>query len=131
MIMAQEAYRTSNGGFHDVPECLVSPQRCIPDYPKDAPPFIESQLGQTTVVVRGYRFTFRPGPPAEPAAVRDRKASSSSLESYAYVAIPLGYRRTGVRAFCGDGSGRICYTSDGSAPRIEQGQCAASCTSLE
>ena len=131
MIMAQEAYRTSNGGFHDVPECLVSPQRCIPDYPKDAPPFIESMLGQATVVTSGYQLTFHPGPPAEPAAVRERKASTSSLASYAYVAMPLVFRRTGVRAFCGDGSGRICYTSDGSTPRIEQGLCAAACTTLE
>ena len=132
MISAQAIYQVSNGGFYDVPECLVSPQRCIPAYPANAPTFIDSQLGQTTVVRQGYRRTFYPGPAAEPSAIREMKASPTSITSYAYIAVPRSPGRTGVRAFCGDGTGRICYTTDGSVPRIDQGLCAASsCTALQ
>lgn len=130
MISAQATYQANNGGFHDVPECLAGPRRCIPGYPADAPTFIEPQLGQATVVRQGYRRTFYPGPTAEPSAVRERKASPTSITSYVYIAVPLSFGRTGSRAFCGDGSGRICYTTDG-GPRIDQGQCSvSSCTDL-
>ena len=68
---------------------------------------------------------------AEPSAIRESKASPTSLKSYAYLAVPLTFGRTGNRAFCGDGTGRICYTTGGSAPQIEKGSCAAACAVMQ
>jgi hypothetical protein len=130
MVFAQDTYQSRNGGFYDVPECLVVPQRCLPAYPVSAPTFIDPQLGQANVVRQGYRRVFHPGPPADPAAVRKAGASPSSLKSYTYVAVPLRYESAGMRGFCGDATGRICSIPDGRAPLIEQGQCAASCVVL-
>jgi hypothetical protein len=123
MISAQSAYQAANGGFYDVPECLVTPRRCIPTYPVNAPTFLDSQLGRTTADREGYRRVFHSGAPADPAEVRKAGASPSSLLSFAYVATPLIPGQTGVRAFCGDSSGVICFTSDGQAPGIENGRC--------
>lgn len=130
IISAEVAYSSANLGFYDVPECLGTPQRCIPGYPVAARPFLDSQLGQTSAVKSGYRRVFHPGPGADPSGVRRVGASASSLVSYAYVAVPLVPGQAGLRAFCGDATGRICYTPDGRAPGIENGQCAASCETL-
>ena len=131
-LSAQQAYQAGNGGFYDLPECLVSPQRCIPGYPPNAPAFIDPDLGQTTLVKRGYRRTFHPGPAAELPAIAGRKASPTSITSYVYIAVPRWFGRTGIRAFCGDVTGRICYTDDGTLPRIDQGLCAvSSCKDLQ
>jgi len=131
VISAEAAYQSANGGFYDVPECLVAPQPCIPAYPANAPTFLDSQLGQTTAVKSGYHRVFHPGPPVDPAAVRQAGASASSLQSFAYTAVPLVPEQTGVRGFCGDSNGRICFTPDGHAPAVENGQCAASCQDLQ
>jgi len=130
MISAQSSYQSANGGFYDVPECLVTPRRCIPTYPVNAPTFLDSQLGRTMVEKDGYRRVFHPGAPADPAEVRKAGASPSSLLSFAYVATPLVPWQTGARGFCGDSSGVICFTSDGQAPGIDNGQCTP-CQSLQ
>ena len=127
MISAQALYQGANGGFYDVPECLSAPGRCIPGYGADAPTFVEPRLGLTTVVHEGYRRVFQPGPAADATAIHKARASSSSLVSFVYLAVPLQFGHTGVHALCGDASGRICFTTDGRAPGIENGQCAASC----
>jgi hypothetical protein len=127
MISAESAYQSANGGFYDVPECLFTPQRCIPAYPANAPTFIDPLLGQTTVIKSGYRRVFHPGPPADAASVRQAGASASSLLSWAYTAVPLVPGETGARGFCGDGTGIVCFTPDGQAPGVENGLCAASC----
>jgi hypothetical protein len=43
--------------------------------------------------------------------------------SYAYVAVPDKKGTTGVRAFCGDSSGRICVRVDGLMPEDLAGAC--------
>jgi hypothetical protein len=131
LISAEAVYQDSNGGFYDVPECLMAPARCIPAYPANEPTFLDPLLAPMTAVKRGYRRVFHPGLPADPTVVRRTSASASSLQSYAYVAVPIVPGETGKRGFCGDATGRICLTRDGSAPAIENGGCAASCENLQ
>ena len=124
IVSAEAAYSTANGGFYDTPECLGAPAGCIPGYA--GPTFLDTSLAASTTRY-GYNRTFHPGPEAQ-----DRKAtmSSSSLQTFAYVAVPITPGQTGIRAFCGDSSGQVCYTNDGSAPAVTQGQCAASCNPI-
>jgi len=114
VVAAEAVYQGANGGLFDTLECLGAPGRCIPGY--TGPSFLDPGLAVPSK--SGYQRTFHPGP----AAAEGREGvSPSSLESYAFVAVPLTPRTTGMRAFCADSSGRICATSDGSAPQIEDG----------
>ena len=64
-----------------------------------------------------------PGEPAPQDVVQDGQVSSSSLLSWAYIAVPLEPSRSGVRGSCADMSGAICTTPDGSAPDVSYGEC--------
>lgn len=125
IISAEMTYASANAGFYDTLDCLATPASCIPNYPSDAPSFIGPEL--TPSVKGGYTRTFHPGPPADVEPSQRSRLSPSSVNSFAYVAVPIGQGTTGVRAFCGDSTGRICYTSDGSAPEVTGGKCAETC----
>jgi len=43
--------------------------------------------------------------------------------TYAYVAVPMNRGQTGVRGFCGDANGIVCFTPDGSEPEVADGAC--------
>jgi hypothetical protein len=122
VIEAEKAYRSANGGFYDTLDCLGAPTRCIPSY--HGPAFIDPTLLQAN---HGYDRRFHAGPAPTPRP--GKGFSPSSLQSFAYVAVPIS-GSTGTRAFCGDSSSRICYTPGGSAPPVVDGQCASSCASL-
>jgi hypothetical protein len=127
VISAEFAYASANGGFFDSLECLAAPSDCLPDSPAGGPTFLGPEF--LTPIESGYERTFHPGPPVfpEPGAA----VSPSSVTSFAYVAVPVRPGETGVRGFCGDSSGRICFTSDGSAPPVFGGQCEESCNLLQ
>jgi hypothetical protein len=59
------------------------------------------------------------------------EASEGTLKSFAIVAVPVAPSKTGNRGFCGDSTGRICTTSDGSAPPVQDGLCPSGCMELE
>lgn len=126
VISAQFAYQSANNGYFDTPECLANPSACLRDY--TGPEFVSASLALASTK-SGYRRTFVPGPPA-PAEALQQGASPSSLQSFAYLAVPESPGRTGVRAFCGDSSGRLCSTNDGTAPSVVDGMCSLSCETL-
>jgi hypothetical protein len=125
VISGQVAYSSSNGGFFDTLPCLVEPGTCLSSYPKGSPSFLDPSLLQAEK--SGYRRTFHPGPKAP----RKDKTSPSSLTAFAYTAVPLKPGETGKRGFCGDASGRLCFTTDGSQPKVVNGECDAACTTLK
>jgi hypothetical protein len=128
MISAQAAYASANWGHGDRPECLAAPSNCIPDYPPDAPYFLDSTLLQPEQR-HGYRFRFLPGPTAE---LREgERGSPSSLDGWAYLAEPIVLNQTGVRAFCADASGLVCSDLDGAMPDASGGACPSSCSPLQ
>jgi type II secretory pathway pseudopilin PulG len=126
VISAQAAYQSANGGYYDTLECLGTPSGCIPNY--DGPTFLDRALASGAPKT-GYRRTFHPGAAASSAQGASSR-SPSSLESFAYTAVPLQANQTGVRGFCGDATGRLCYTLDGSEPEVENGECSKTCQSL-
>jgi type II secretory pathway pseudopilin PulG len=125
VISAQAAYSTGNGGFYDRLDCLAAPANCIQSY--SGGPVLDAQLAQAQVK-SGYRRTFHPRP-VEPGLLPP-SVSRSSLSAYAYVAVPETRNRTGVRSFCGDATGRICYEPDGSDIQVEDGLCPSDCSDL-
>jgi type II secretory pathway pseudopilin PulG len=129
VISAEAAYGSANCDTYGRLECLSNPRGngCIADYPATAPTFLDATLASAQVK-SGYRRTFHPGAEVD-LAHRPGCAGGTGLESFAYTAEPETHLRTGVRGFCGDDSGRICFTADGSAP-VTNGHCAEGCTLL-
>jgi hypothetical protein len=129
VIAAQAAYQAANGGYYDARlDCLRIPASCIPGHARAGEVFLQAQV--TSLQPRnGYRRSFVPGPPVPgaPPAV-----SKTSTRSFAYVAVPVQPGHSGVRGFCGDWSGAVCFTPDGAAPRVRpDGTCdPATCSVL-
>jgi hypothetical protein len=122
MISAQEAYRDSNGGLYEGRlECLARPSSagCAPGLPADPLPFIDAALASNELR-NGYRRRFEPGraEEADPSV-----SSRTSVGGFAYVAVPETPGRSGVRSFCGDSSGIVCYRSDGADIPAPGGEC--------
>ena len=129
VISGEAAYQSANAGYYDTLECLGAPQQgCIPGYPANGPTFLDPPLA-SGMDKSGYKRRFHPGapPPSEEGA---SQRSPSSISSFAYTAVPMQPGRTGVRGFCGDSSGRICFTLDGTEPPVENGECAQTCQML-
>lgn len=128
VISAEAAYQSYNGGFYDSLECLGTPASCIPDY--NGPTFLDGAIA-SGLPKSGYRRTMHLGPPPD-TAPEGAAISPSSVTTYAYVAVPINGGQTGVRGFCGDANGIICYTQDGSEPDVADGACVIGrgCTPL-
>ncbi len=120
LIAAQVAYQSYNRGYYAGRlSCLVKPPDCLEGHPA-APPLLSAELA-SLAPAGGFSRTFRAGPPASREKPPEG-VGSSSVSSYVYVAVPEA--GSGARAFCGDSSGRICATRDGSTPAIVDGRCA-------
>jgi hypothetical protein len=127
IISAETAYAARNGGNYDQLECLTRPVECLPGYPADGPVF----LSEVFPAVRGgYNREFIGGLPADRSEVAFANLSPTSLQSFVYLAYPVS-PSTGVRGFCGDYTGRICVTMDGSSPAVVEGMCDPACIPLE
>ncbi len=123
---AEAAYQAANGGYFDTPACLANPSACIPGYA--GPPLLEDRLARSEAR-HGYVPRFHGGP-AAPAG--GGKVSPSSLVSFAYVVVPAKLGQTGIRSFCGDATGRLCYfeTSETGESGELGGACPADCHDL-
>jgi len=130
VLSAEEVYASSNGGFYDELGCLAAPASCIPGYPTNGPPFLDLDLASLRTR-SGYVRRFHPGPKPSAEEIATAKASPSSLRGFAYVLVPTKSGETGVRAFCIDHTGVICYTPDGAMPDITDGRCPPSVQSIQ
>jgi hypothetical protein len=127
IISAETAYAASNGGNYDQLECLARPVECLPGYPADGPVFLPEVF---PAVRGGYNREFIGGLPADQSEVAFANLSPTSLQSFVYLAYPVS-PSTGIRGFCGDYTGRICVTMDGSRPAVVEGMCDPACIPLE
>ena len=116
VISAEAEYQTANGGYYGPLECLAAPRNCLPSYA--GPSLLDASLLEAGAR-RGYVRSFH----GDAALGLPAGVSSSSLRSFAYVAVPEDQGRTGVRSFCGDATGRICTIVDGSVPTVVGGLC--------
>jgi len=121
VVSAQHAYATENGGHFDSLECLATPRECIPGY--EGPEFLSSEIA-STLPRSGYDRAFHPGAPPDPIGA---DISPSSISRFAIVATPRVAGQTGVRAFCADATGRVCFFPDESVPPIADAACPDSC----
>jgi type IV pilus assembly protein PilA len=118
VISGEAAYQSANAGWYDEISCLNDPQGCIPNYPSNAPTFLDSNIA-TLASKSGYDRSFQAGP--SPGTINTNIASNTSLSSYGYSAIPVTQGQTGVRGFAGDSSGVLCFTNDGTMPTLSSG----------
>jgi hypothetical protein len=103
---------------------------CIPGYPDAGPTFLDAAfLGVD--VRHGYRFRFVPGPEAPAEVLQMGEISPSSLAGFAYLGEPAQPGQTGVRAFCAEASGVICFDADGRLGDVSDGTCPDDCTPLQ
>ena len=122
VISAQAAYSQENDGRYE-PRlgCLAEPATCLPEYPKNGQPFLEPVLASLEAKA-GYRRAFYPGPPGAPRPALRGRPRAPGITGFAYTAVPVAYE--GMRAFCGDATGLICFTADGREPRVTaDGRC--------
>jgi hypothetical protein len=130
VVMAGRAYAAANGSLFGTLSCYTHPETCLPDFPKDAAPFLDASHDWLAVRL-GYARTFHSGPPASEEEIQRAKAAPGSLKSFAFTVAPVKPGETGLRAFCGDSTGRICVSRDGSEPRVKDGRCAQPCPELK
>jgi prepilin-type N-terminal cleavage/methylation domain-containing protein len=112
VISAEAAYQSANAGMYSSTlQCLNVPNNgttCIPNYPANAPTFLDSQLA-STAPKSGYARQFDDGA----APPTGGSYGTASAVAYVYAASPLNPGQTGVRSFAADHSGVICFTTDG------------------
>lgn len=119
VISAQAAYdSTSGGGYGDL-ACLAEPKSCIDEY--SGPSFLDPTFASASEK-SGYKRSFQPGPAA--SAVR-------RYQSFAYTAVPTTPGQTGVRSFCGDASGLVCFDPSGTEIVPQAGACPRTCLPLD
>jgi hypothetical protein len=58
------------------------------------------------------------------------RAARAPAAGFAYTATPAKLGRTGIHGFCADSTGRVCYSPDGTEPRVAGHRCAPSCRDL-
>jgi type IV pilus assembly protein PilA len=117
VISAQATYQSANGGWYDSDlTCLNAPSDgCIPNYPTNAPNFLDSQLVNTSNK-SGYARMFQGG--GSVGNLDLATMSDSSAGAYVYTATPIQMGQTGVRGFGGDHTGILCVENTGIAPTI-------------
>jgi type IV pilus assembly protein PilA len=126
VISAEAAYQSASGGYYGPLDCLGRPAECMPGY--TGPTFLDPALASGGVK-SGYQRTFHAGNVVALAA-DGSPAPRGSIESFAYVAVPMERGKTGTRGFCGDSTGRICFTTDGTPPDVVDGACDPGCSDL-
>jgi hypothetical protein len=105
-------------GAPDTLECLHRPADCIPGYA--GPRFLDERFLEPTSY--GFLWEFYPGPPAPLEFTTSWGASPSSMESFAFVSIPIA-TGAGYRSHCVDVNGAICGTAGRGRPPVSGGRC--------
>lgn len=111
---SEVAYASSNSGAFGSISCLASPTAC--GFEPGTTSFIDSQLAALAPSM-GYARSFVPGAPAVGSPDRH------GIRTFAVTAVPVKPGETGRRGFCGDDTGVVYYTTDGSAPAVQDGRC--------
>ncbi len=117
VLSAESTFSSVSGGSYADLGCLAAPPACLDGYA--GPAFLVAPLAGER---RGYRRAFRGGR----AASRPR-----TFESFAYAATPITVGQTGVRSFCGDSSGLICFDPGGAELVPVGGACPSGCRPLD
>ena len=118
IISAEAVYSSVASGAYGDLACLQEPKGCLSGY--EGPAFLDPSLAGASSK-SGYRRAFHPGATA---------STPKTYAGYAYTATPVTQGQTGVRSFCGDASGWICFDPAGSEIQPQGGACPRTCASL-
>jgi hypothetical protein len=129
IVHAERSYAQGNGGFFDEVRCLTHPAQCRPGLPADTAPFLDPTYAWLEPRL-GYARAFHAGPQSTAEEIERAGASPTSVKAFAFTAAPLQPGVTGSRGFCGDSTGRLCFTPDGREPPVKDGRCDP-CKKLE
>jgi hypothetical protein len=110
--IAQETYKRELGGFAPTIDCLVRPVSCTPTY-RGGGFLHEDYAGQAR---NGYVF----------GLVASPRDPAQAAVSYAVFANPIDPGKTGVRSFCADSAGRLCFGHEEMRPGATAA-CPAAC----
>ena len=120
VIVAQAAYRAANGGWYEGNfACLAIHGGCVPSSPSSNPTFLDSQVASLLPRAGYIRYI---GSVGSAPVTADPTISMTSVSDYAYTASPVQQNQTGVRGFGGDGTGFICFSTDGAQTPSALGQ---------
>jgi type IV pilus assembly protein PilA len=124
VVSAEAAYHSAAAGYGPI-TCLLTPSDngCLTGYPTAAPTFIDPAIASLAPKA-GYARSFNAGNAAPSAS------APGNLATYCYDASPVTARSTGVRAFGGDSSGRICFDPGGVAVCNPAGMLPTTCRPL-
>jgi prepilin-type N-terminal cleavage/methylation domain-containing protein len=124
VISAEAAYHGATNGYGPI-TCLMSPSNaaCITGYPQTGPTFLDEAIA-SLVSKNGYARSFSPG------SADTTTLAPSNVSGYCYDATPISPGSSGVRAFGGDMSGRVCIDPAGNAVCVAAGSLAVGCTVL-
>jgi len=112
VLSAQAVYHDASGGAYGSMECLVAPASCISGY--NGGPMLDALTAKP--VKSGYER---------------RLSLDPESQSFTFVAVPVVPNRTGIRSFCGDATGLICWTH-GTDPAGTDGRCdVAACNPVD
>jgi type II secretory pathway pseudopilin PulG len=117
VISAEAAYQAVGHGYADMP-CLANAASCVKGYVGTA--FLSKDLAEAKRK-SGYDRTFHPGLAGQ---------LPGTYRKFAYTATPVEPGKSGVRSFCGDSTGRVCFEPTGCAIVPTDGACPATCTFL-
>jgi hypothetical protein len=130
VLMAAREFAGGNGGYFGELRCLTTPESCLPNYPKDKAPLLDPTHDWLATRL-GYVRKFHPGPPAEEEARLRASAAEGSLKSFAFTVAPETPGQTGLRAFCGDSTWKVCAVASGAVPPVKDGRCMPPCQELK
>ncbi len=130
VLMAEKLFAARNGGYFGPFECLTKPEACLADFPKDGAPFLDPSHDWLATRL-GYTRSFQLGPKTADAELASASAIPGSVRTFVFTAIPVKAGETGLRAFCGDGGGKICFTADGAPPAVREGRCVPPCKEMK
>jgi hypothetical protein len=117
VISAEAAYQSVAQGYGDL-ACLAKPGSCIKGYTGEV--FLDDALAGATEK-SGYKRAFHPGPAGK---------KPGTYRGFAYTATPIEAGKTGIRSFCGDATGRVCFDpKSGIVPSA--GSCPQTCSDLK
>ena len=107
VLSAQTAYQSAAGAYGPL-TCLSTPAGgpCIANYPATAPTFLDPNIS-AQMTKSGYSRSFVAG------AASIGNPNPGTIDTFCYAASPAALNQTGVRAFGGDASGRICFDQTG------------------
>ena len=130
VLMAQKLFAVRNGGYFGPFECLSKPEDCLAGFSKDEAPFLDPTHDWLATRL-GYARSFQLGPKVADDELHPAQAVPGSVRTFAFTAIPVKAGETGLRAFCGDASRKICFTADGAPPGVRDGRCVPPCKELK